>query len=115
MKSEYLAWIANVVDVYGRCREVTTAMQLAFPELIRIRGHYLDPFWGKREHWWLADGDEIIDPTAAQFPSKGRGVYTPWIEGAPEPTGICPNCGEYVYRDTCCSDACSESLAHRSI
>jgi hypothetical protein len=112
VKSIYENWIANNVnDGYGRCLEITAAMAAAFPELVRVRGHYYDYLWGKRQHWWLTDGDEIVDPTAAQFPSKGCGVYTPWPEGAPEPTGICPNCGEPVYSGTCCSDECSRAYA----
>lgn len=115
MGNPYDAWIvANVPgDGYGRCGEVTLAMLAAFPELTRVRGHYLDPLWGEREHWWLVTPwGEIIDPTAAQFPSRGRGVYTPWPQGQPEPTGICANCGKSVYDSgTCCSDECGRAYA----
>jgi hypothetical protein len=112
MKPEYANWIANIVDGYGRCADVTAAMQLTFPELVRVRGHYYDYLWGERQHWWLTDPEgSVVDPTAAQFPSKGCGVYTPWIESTPEPTGICPNCGEPVYNGTCCSDDCSRTYA----
>lgn len=112
MKSEYAAWIANVQSVFGRCCEVTAAMVTMFPELIRVRGHYFDPLWGERAHWWLTDPDgDIVDPTAAQFPSKGCGVYTPWTEGVMEPTSICPNCGGYVYDFyTCCSKECTRTF-----
>jgi hypothetical protein len=109
MKPEYMAWIAaNVTETYGKCAKVTEAMQLAFPELTRVRGHYYCLSWGERSHWWLVDTDgEVVDPTAAQFPSGGHGVYVPWEEGTPEPTGVCPNCGGYVYTgDTCCSENC---------
>ena len=87
---KYADWIlANVEgDGYGQCKEVTRQMAEAFPELKRIRGHYYCWAWGERAHWWLADANgTIIDPTAQQFPSKGKGEYVPWPEGAPEPTG----------------------------
>lgn len=91
----YQEWIEeNVPDSYGACREVTKDMQKEFPELRRVRGHYYCWVWGKREHWWLEDG-EVIDPTASQFPSKGKGRYEEW-QGL-EPTGKCPNCGEYCF------------------
>ena len=105
----YLDWIkANVKETYGMCDSVTQAMAAAFPELERIRGHYHCHIWGERAHWWLVtDGGEIVDPTAEQFPSKGTGTYTPWAEGASEPTGICMNCGDYVYDGECfCSERC---------
>ena len=75
--------------------------------------HLLRPSTCERAHWWLTDpSGSVIDPTAAQFPSKGCCVYTPWEEGAPEPTGMCPNCGEHVYDGgTCCSDACGRAYA----
>lgn len=105
----YTAWIAqNVTETYGKCAEVTLAMQQAFPELTRVRGHYYCPIWGERAHWWLVNTDgEIIDPTKAQFPSKGIGHYEPWPEGAREPTGMCPNCGELIYDGNyLCNDTC---------
>ncbi len=109
----YQDWITENVkdDGYGQCREVTEAMVAAFPELTRVRGHYYCWQWGEREHWWLVDpSGEIIDPTERQFPSKGHGEYVPWPEGAPEPTGMCPNCGGYSYDgNTCCSDRCSNA------
>jgi len=113
MKPQYLAWIEeNVTETYGTCQEVTERMQAAFPELARVRGHYYCFAWGERAHWWLKDGGEIIDPTADQFPSKGAGAYVEWVEGSAEPTGMCPNCGGYVYTGgTCCSDECGIEYA----
>ena len=93
----YQEWINQVTDVTGTCREVTKMMAKEFPELRRVRGCYFCWTWGEREHWWLMDGDEVIDPTKDQFPSKGTGTYEEWPEGTPEPTGKCPNCGEYCY------------------
>jgi hypothetical protein len=95
----------NFKEVYGKCAEATQQMAVQFPELQRVRGHYYCPVWGEREHWWLKTQDgEIIDPTASQFPSKGHGEYIEWIEGTPEPPGVCLNCGSYVYDNNsfCC-------------
>ncbi|MBU2007445.1 MAG: hypothetical protein KKF08_18910 [Gammaproteobacteria bacterium] len=108
MKPKYQYWIRKNVDTtYGKCASVTEAMCAAFPELTRVRGHYYCVAWGEREHWWCKDQDgNIVDPTAGQFPSKGRGVYVEWEEGAKEPTGMCPNCGEYCYDGNyfCCEN-----------
>jgi len=92
----YQEWIKENVPK-GTCCEITKAMQVVFPELRRVRGHYHCWIWGKREHWWLMNGDEVIDPTKDQFPSRGEGTYVELPKGMPEPTGMCPNCGEYCY------------------
>lgn len=114
MDHAYEQWIsANVSESYGACKEVTTAMAQAFPELRRVRGHYQDALWGKRSHWWLVTPDgSIVDPTASQFPTRGHGEYVEWTEGAKEPVGKCPNCGEYSYNPGgCCSDDCGREYA----
>lgn len=114
MKAEYQQWITdNVTDAYGTCAEVTQKMQLAFPELFRVRGHYFCLVWGERAHWWLETEDgEIVDPTVSQFPSGGMGEYEQWIEGDQEPSGVCPNCSSYCYDgDTCCSEKCGLEYA----
>jgi len=105
----YSSWMQQSFEAaYGKCAEITLAMAQACPELKRVRGHYICPIWGEREHWWLIDSTGlIIDPTAIQFPSKGHGEYIEWVEGTPEPTGICPNCGSYCYDNkSFCSDNC---------
>ena len=116
--SKYDAWIkANVQGTgAGRCKEETLAMLAAFPELTRIRGHYHDDSCGRRAHWWLTTPDnKIVDPTSMQFPSKGDGRYEPWVEGAPEPTGMCVECGEDTYNDEYfCSETCA-TLCLRSM
>ena len=113
IERKYADWITVNVegDGYGQCKEVTRQMAADLPELTRVRGHYYCWAWGERAHWWLADANgTIIDPTAQQFPSKGKGEYVPWPEGAPEPSGICPNCGDPCYDgNTCCSGACTQS------
>ena len=87
---------------YTSCRQL---MEM-HPELVLVRGHYLDPDWGSQEHWWCQTPEgEIVDPTKEQFPSMGMGVYKPWDESQDEPTGLCPDCGGYCYEG---SDFCSE-------
>lgn len=97
----YDLWIAENYpgnSGYGKCSEAMERMCAAFPELTRVRGHYYDVAWGEREHWWLKDPNgKIVDPTAGQFPTQGRGVYVELAANAPEPTGKCMDCGEYVY------------------
>jgi len=116
MQPKYREWMNRWCldnDPYGKCAEATLEMQKVFPELIRVRGHYFDAIWGERQHWWLIDnGGEIIDPTCGQFPTKGGGEYKPWNEGSIEPTGLCPNCGEYCFHNkTCCSSKCDTEYA----
>ena len=113
MESKYTDWIfLNVTETLATCAEVTLQMQEVFPELTRVRGHYYCGVWGRREHWWLVDTEDvIIDPTAAQFPSQGTGEYEPHKEGAPEPSGKCMNCGEYAFNSAgACSPECNEIL-----
>lgn len=114
MEQKYQEWIDNFVsDPLGHCAELTLEMQKEFPELERVRGHYYCAFWGKREHWWLVDkAGSVVDPSAAQFPSKGLGEYAEWDDSLPEPTGMCPNCGDLVFDGrTCCSDNCHREYA----
>jgi hypothetical protein len=112
MLLKYADWICEWCfqnNTTGKCEIATIEMLKNFPELIRVRGHYYCSVWGEREHWWLETSEGgVIDPTASQFPTRGHGVYVPWDESQPEPTGRCPNCGEYSYNgETCCSDLCS--------
>lgn len=112
--NRYDTWIAAMVkNTYGTCAETTRQMAIVFPELQRVRGHYYCPIWGKREHWWLKTADNVIvDPTKTQFPSRGLGEYVEWVEGTEEPTGVCPNCGEYCYDSRyVCSDKCEREYA----
>ena len=83
---------------YGKCKDVSEEMLKHFPELRLARGHYYCHKWGERMHHWLVTPEgKIIDPTKIQFPSNGFGVYEEWDETQQEPTGMCPNCGEYIY------------------
>jgi hypothetical protein len=110
----YQAWIGKWLrknDPYGKCHEASIEMQEQFPHLRLVRGHYHDVMWGEREHWWLVDDDEnIVDPTATQFPSKGSGHYYELPDDAKEPLGKCMNCGEYCYENrNFCSDGCERA------
>jgi hypothetical protein len=114
-KSAYLQWIAEHVgiDPHGQCKQVTERMAAAFPELRRVRGHYVCPVDGPQPHWWMVTPDGIIlDPTKAQFASQSQGVYEPH-EG-PEPTGTCLNCGTFVFDGTsfCNSDCTKEFTSY---
>lgn len=119
----YALWIETCVptirEAYGACSIMTTRMVEMFPELRRVRGHYLCPIWGRREHWWCVALDgTIIDPTVQQFPSgvtfpgTSGGKYEPWVEGAPEPIGRCMECGAYCWEGKSpSSNACSLECA----
>jgi hypothetical protein len=112
MNQLYRDWISkNVTETYGYCAEVTEQMAKSFPELRRVRGHYYCTVWGERGHWWLVDEEgNVVDPTADQFPSKGNGVYVEWDDSLPEPSGMCPNCGDYCYDGNYfCSKHCESS------
>ncbi|MGH9388965.1 MAG: hypothetical protein ACRD1Z_05065 [Vicinamibacteria bacterium] len=116
MKAEYDAWIkANVEgDGFGLCKGYARRMAQAFPELRLVRGYYHDALWGRRGHWWLALPDgSIVDPTAAQFPTRGNGEYEEFTGDESElPTGKCPNCGEFCYDGrSFCSEECGRSFA----
>ena len=111
-RSGYLRWIAeHVTDPHGQCMEITERMAAAFPELRRVRGHYVCPYQGPRPHWWLITPDgTVLDPTKEQFVSQGcHGTYEPY-EG-PEPTGECLNCGALVYgAETFCNSNCTSDF-----
>ncbi len=118
MIKKYKDWIETWLtsnNPYGKCAEATLSMQKEFPELIRVRGHYYDAIWGEREHWWLKTKDgEIVDPTAAQFPTKGiLGDYEEWEEGREEPIGKCMNCGEYCFESKGGSHHACSKRCHR--
>lgn len=111
---EYIGWVVkNVPDPTGKCVEVTMAMVMTFPELNRVRGHFIEPSGKEWPHWWcVAEDGTIVDPTRAQFPEDWPDHYVPWVEGSQEPTGRCPNCGGYCYTGgTCCSEKCHNEYA----
>lgn len=113
---EYFDWIKQYIiakngDIINKCEQATKLMKKKFPELVRVRGHVIIqvPLTGairKCQHWWLKTSDNIIiDPTRLQFVNILG--YEEWDESKPEPTGKCPNCGEFCYNgDFCCSEQC---------
>ncbi len=117
--AKYAEWIKANISPYplGTCVAVTLAMAKQFPELTRVRGHYVepDPAWGNRQHWWLTTPEgRIIATTASQFPSRGQAEYIPWKEGDEEPVGKCAYCGEGIFKSesndgVTCSETCSKS------
>lgn len=116
MKLEHEAWIkANVREnPFGECRIAAQIMASAFPDLRVVRGHYHCMIWGERGHWWCEEKDgTVVDPTAAQFPTKGSGTYREFTGNDEDlPTGSCANCGEPAYHHaTCCSGVCSKAYS----
>lgn len=72
----------------GKCKELSEAAVAADPTLTLVRGFYYCPVWGEQQHWWAqAQDGTIVDPTAAQFPSLGKGQYIPF-----DGTVHCANC-----------------------
>jgi hypothetical protein len=100
------------------CGTFTRAMAERFPDLKRVPGFYYAPDSDAShgEHWWLEDAQgAIVDPTADQFPSQGRGRYvrySPRIHKLLK--GKCMGCGRSLYtREGTypCSKGCDEELA----
>lgn len=110
---QYMEWIRNYSgETWRKCSEVTLEMNEEFPELIRTRGHVeIAESPNPQQHWWLETTDgKVVDPTAGQWSMIL--CYHPWEEGAEEPTGKCPNCGEYSYRGRLlCSSRCDKEYA----
>lgn len=80
----------------GKCKEMSEAACAADPSLTLVRGTYFCPIWSSDEfHWWTVRQDgSIYDPTAAQFPSNGHGMYFPF-DGYFD----CSECGKKVKED----------------
>ena len=115
--------MTNSVPIYiiyrGKCKEACEALQKVIPELELVRGHYFDCVWNSNEaHWWLVDSDgNIVDPTANQFPTKGKmtDMYVPF-------NGIisCEQCGKSTKEEDAiimgnghyavCSNSCAQKL-----
>jgi hypothetical protein len=87
--------VNNYLRYRGKCREMALDMVKKYPGLRLVRGFYHCPFWGKQAHWWAEDKNgNVIDPSAAQFPSNGAGEYE-------EFNGViqCEECGKEVLED----------------
>lgn len=73
-----LEQIAEGYSLYrGKCLEFVEEICRLDPTLTIKRGHYFCFAWGSNEpHWWAVKPDgTIVDPTKAQFPCNGNGVY----------------------------------------
>ena len=116
-------WIAanlprTAKECLGQCRQMSEKVREQFPELELVRGHVCYMPWTEEDairyphgwaHWWLTNGEEIIDPSLPQFCDVVVMQYVPW-EGE-IPTGKCPNCGAYCYNGSyLCSTACETSF-----
>ena len=111
---KYLSGFSSRAACLGRCHEAVTAMNLAFPDLTKVRGHVHCPQpWGKRGHWWLTTADgTIVDPTVEQF-TAGIYEYEPYKEGDDVRLGACMDCGEMFWgpiadagKKTFCNSTC---------
>lgn len=122
--NKYVEWIQSNIksreDYWRTCSSVTLRMKEAFPELIRVRGHYNDIWFGPQPHWWLkTEEGVIIDPTCRQFSETQSwdlsGHHSLYEEVDEEhcPTGKCINCGDYCYngRETCREECYNEFRA----
>jgi hypothetical protein len=82
--------VSDYLTYRGKCKEMSEAAVAADATLTLVCGHYHCPTWGQQEHWWTVRADgTVYDPTAAQFPSRGLGVYVPW-----DGTHECAECGK---------------------
>lgn len=80
----------------GKCKEYSQELVDNDPSLTLVRGYYFCPIWRNEEpHWWVKDANgNIIDPTKAQFPSNGYGIYEEF-DGYVN----CSNCGKELKED----------------
>lgn len=117
---QYKDWITQNIksreDYWRKCSDVTLRMQKEFPELIRVRGHFNDMWFGPQPHWWLKTSyGLIVDPTFAQFsgslPSELSGLPHEYEECDEEnlPIGKCLHCGEYIYEGGAFRNFCDEN------
>lgn len=83
---------SNYLKYRGKCKEFSEEEIKKDPTLTLVRGHYYCPVFGEQPHWWCIKPDgTIIDPTALQFPSEGKGTYVPLEEDF---TVECTECGK---------------------
>jgi hypothetical protein len=77
----------------GKCKEMSEELVREDNSLTLVRGFYHCPMWGKQQHWWVKDKDgNIIDPSVAQFPTKGAAAEYEEFDGIIE----CEQCGKKV-------------------
>lgn len=86
MSSDYLQY-------RGKCKELSQQAVAADPSLELVRGTYVCPMWGEQHHWWCKTADgTIVDPSVAQFPTKGIGAEYVEFDGIVH----CANCHQAV-------------------
>lgn len=95
----------------GKCKEYCEAAIKEDATLTIVRGWYFCPIWNtENQHWWCKKQDgTIFDPTRAQFPSNGHGIYEEFDGFIP-----CEYCGKEVHENEAyfvehhvyCSGAC---------
>jgi hypothetical protein len=97
---KYKDWIEKYVpnDCDDLCDIMTNQIRIAFPELTFVAGNYIWYDEGEQHcepHCWaVTPQNEIVDPTATQFPSGGE--YEE-LKRNPLPGGICEVCGKHVF------------------
>jgi hypothetical protein len=110
ISTAYREWIAANVPACpsGMCGVLTAQMVEKFPELERVRGHYVCGDGRQYPHWWCVTADGVVvDPTVTQFGFAGEYVQ----HVGPEPTGKCINCGGYCFNgDDVCSCRCAREF-----
>ena len=85
----------NYMKYRGKCKELAEEAIKKDPSLRLVRGWYIDPFWGKQQHWWTEKPDgTVYDPSKLQFPSEGNGEYKEF-DGFFQ----CEQCGDTVHED----------------
>lgn len=93
--------MSDYITYRGKCKEMSEALVKENPTLSLVRGYYICTIWGEQQHWWTKDKNgQINDPTAKQFPSKGKGEYI-------EFSGIvtCVECGIEMEEETATFDS----------
>jgi hypothetical protein len=95
----------------GKCKEMSEALCATDSTLRLVRGYYHCPIWGPQPHWWVVNASgEILDPSAAQFPTKGLGADYEEFDGMIS----CEYCGRSVLEEDAymvehhayCSNSC---------
>lgn len=115
-RREYVQWLSLNTKNYGNYDAAPRAvsdMSCTFPELKICRGIYHCYSLGEMDHIWLADSfDNVLDPVAEHFPSRGDGGYE--LRYETKPSGACPECGATINRgQLACSQKCFNLLLER--
>jgi hypothetical protein len=103
---------ADYLKFRGKCKELSEQAVKEDPTLRLVRGHYFCAVWNSNEpHWWTVREDgTVYDPSKAQFPCNGMGIYEEFDGIVP-----CAECGKEVEEKDAkltgnygfCSNACA--------